>query len=194
MVARNEDIKLLSKYGLSVERLVSSAAEYLRDVRESQNGNKRVGLSEDDKIFFRSVGAHGVDGIDPRGLEKMHREMAVEYAVMVECALSSDQVAKMLGLSISRIRQRSLDKTLYSIKLKQRHRFPAWQFHECRLVRHIDEVLPFLNRALHPLAVHDFFTTPNSELEDEDGRKWSPVERLEVGQDIETIKHIIRFL
>ncbi|WP_416397375.1 hypothetical protein [Allohahella sp. A8] len=195
MFAREEDMEVLRKHGItSIQHLASIAADLLRNSGGNRASHPSAGLSQEDRAFFRRVGAHGVDGVDKDAVDKLNRDMATEYAILIESALTSDQVARKLGVSTSRVRQRILNSTLYSIKYGPRRLFPLWQFSEGRAVRHLEDVLPLLDKSVHPLTAQEFFTSPHSDLEGPRGELCSPIQWLEMGHDVEKLKHIVRFL
>ncbi len=105
-----------------------------------------------------------------------------KYAALLETSLTTAEASKRLCVDPSRIRQRLADGTLYGIRSSEGWRLPAFQFHEDGLLPGLGDVLPQLDRHLHPVAVHNFFTQPNTDLQVEDlDRKLSPREWLRAG-------------
>lgn len=107
---------------------------------------------------------------------------ATQLAALLADSLSVSQVADLLRVDQSRIRQRLTERTLYGVKLGRAWRLPSFQFTKDRQVRGLDQVLPELPSTLHPVAVHRWLTTPNTDL-DMDGETVSPLEWLEATGD-----------
>lgn len=92
---------------------------------------------------------------------------AAEYSALVVTSLPVPQVARLLGVDASRVRQRLAKRTLYGLKLRDGWHLPSFQFDERRggrLLPGIEQVLPVLDPALHPVAVYRWFTKPNPDL------------------------------
>jgi hypothetical protein len=72
----------------------------------------------------------------------------------------------VLGVDANRVRQRLGAKpwALYGVKHRRSWRLPRFQFDDAGLglVPGMDEVLPHLDPALHPLSVVHWFTTAPS--------------------------------
>jgi hypothetical protein len=95
------------------------------------------------------------------------------YAGLLATSLTSADVAEMLGVDASRVRQRLGAKTLYGVKTEHGWRAPRFQFDGDRLVPGIERVFPRVDPGSHPVAVYRWFTLPNPELELQD-RSVSP--------------------
>jgi len=105
-----------------------------------------------------------------------------KYAALLETSLKTAAAADLLGVDPSRIRQRLTERTLCGIRSPDGWRLPAFQFTDRGEVPGIGEVLPRIDAPLHPVAVHNFFTTPNVDLHAEElGRDLSPREWLLAG-------------
>ena len=105
-------------------------------------------------------------------------------AVMVIEAKTAGVVAKALGVSAARVRQRATERTLYAIRTGDAWRFPAWQFdpdtgHE---IPGLAAVIPSFSRTLHPIAVFRFLDEPSPDLEI-DNEPTSPFRWLATGGD-----------
>ena len=85
-------------------------------------------------------------------------------------AFSAAEVATVLGVSDSRVRQRRLAHTLWAIDDGGSWVFPFPQFHSTEsggieFVRGLDRVLPdLLSRGLHPTAIAGFLESPHPQL------------------------------
>lgn len=120
------------------------------------------------------------DDTDPLG------RGAAEYAALVATALPAATAALVLGVDASRVRQRlgADPRTLYGIKHRRSWRLPRFQFDDdcTALIPGIDEVLPQLDPALHPLSVVLWFTVPHPDLvTGDDDLSLSPRDWLRLG-------------
>jgi hypothetical protein len=107
---------------------------------------------------------------------------AAEYAVLVASAYTVSQVAELLRVEPSRIRQRLSARTLYGIKERGNWRLPRFQFEDGQLVPNVGTVLTRLRDGMHPVGVWRWFTTPNPDLVvEEDETPASPLEWLRAG-------------
>lgn len=112
------------------------------------------------------------------------------YAGMLTTALSVREVAKLLDVNTSRIRQRlSQERTLYGLKSQSQWLVPTFQFDNGRVIPGVDEVISSLPGSLSPVAVLSWFVSPNPDLELEleppgpETRRLSPREWLLAGYD-----------
>jgi hypothetical protein len=120
------------------------------------------------------------EAVDPLG------QSAAEYAALVATSLPASAVAKVLAVDSSRVRQRlgANPRTLFGIKHRRSWRLPRFQFDDSitGLIPGIEEVLPHLDPALHPLSVVMWFTVPHSDLlKPDSGECLSPRDWLRLG-------------
>jgi len=109
---------------------------------------------------------------------------AAEYAVLVASAYTVSQVAELLRVEASRIRQRLAARTLYGVKDRGNWRLPRFQFEHGQLVPHVGLVFARLRTGLHPVGVWRWFTTANPDLVvGEDETPVSPLDWLRAGFD-----------
>jgi hypothetical protein len=109
---------------------------------------------------------------------------AAGASVMFIEAKTAGDVAKALGVSAARIRQRATERSLYAIRSGEMWRFPTWQFdprtgHE---IAGLASVIPSFSPTLHPIAVFRFLEEPNPDLEIDD-EPTSPFRWLATGGD-----------
>ena len=113
------------------------------------------------------------------------------YQRLLNESLSTDEVAKLLGVQESRIRQRLIGEqpSLYGIKQGKSWRIPKFQFVKGRLITGIEKVIRELNPTLHPVEVWRWFTTKNQELvtSDEVSEPVTPLEWLQLGYPSERL-------
>ena len=124
--------------------------------------------------------------LEPRSVSEpdIVARTAARAAVMFIEARTAGAVAKTLGVSAARVRQRASERTLYAIRIGDVWRFPAWQFdpntgHE---ILGLAAVIPSLPRTLHPMAVFRFLDEPSPDLEIDD-KPTSPFRWLATGGD-----------
>lgn len=106
---------------------------------------------------------------------------AARYAAMLATSYTTSEVARMLGKTEGRVRQRVAKKTLYGLQGEGRgHRLPAFQFEGGGEVPNIGKVIRVLPEDLHPVEVLNWFTLPNADLylDEEEERPVSPREWL----------------
>jgi excisionase family DNA binding protein len=114
---------------------------------------------------------------------------AAKHAAMLATALTTKEMADLLGVSEGRVRQRLKEGTLYGVKAGRENRLPAFQFEGGGEVRGIGEVLRRVDRSVHPVALLNWFTLPDPDLHLDEGeeRAVSPREWLLSGGSPETI-------
>lgn len=116
-------------------------------------------------------------------------EIVGHTAHLAVTAFTADDVAKGLGVSASRVRQKRLAGELWAIPDGQSWVFPTLQFETgadggpTRQVRGLDQVLKALPEGLHPVAIAGFLRTPQPHLVH--GRPMTPVEWLRAGGDVD---------
>lgn len=86
------------------------------------------------------------------------------YAALIAGGLSVSDVAAMLHVDESRVRQRLAKRTLYGVKLDGVWWLPTFQFHAGRAIPGLERVLPALDPSLNPVAVAQWFTLPDVDL------------------------------
>ena len=106
---------------------------------------------------------------------------AARYAELVSSSLTTAEVARLLGVSEGRVRQKLGARQLLAIRQpagERGHLFPLFQFHARRPIPGLAMVLGAFPADLHPLAVRSFFLTASPDLADEagngDGEAQSP--------------------
>lgn len=115
-------------------------------------------------------------GFDLRILERGEvndpiARMAVLYAAIRADSLSVQEAAKMLKINDSRVRQLLGARVLYGFKDGHVWRIPRFQFDGDRLLPFHERVMPLLSTSLHPVEVYTWFTTPDPDLEADDGEE-----------------------
>ena len=100
-----------------------------------------------------------------------------EYAALLKTSKSVSEVARLLGVNPSRIRQRlnARPPSIYGIKVDGEWRIPGFLLDGRHLVRGIDQIVAKLDPELHPVSFYHWFTTPNPDLEAEDAAGERPL-------------------
>jgi hypothetical protein len=121
-----------------------------------------------------------------------------EYAVLQSTSLTAGETARKLGVDPSRVRQLLAARKIYGLQVRGAWKIPVFQFVDDRLLPGLEEVVPALPKALHPIAVYHWFMTPNPDLapEELDGelspREWllsghSPRPVAELAADLDNL-------
>lgn len=131
-------------------------------------------------------------GLDLRPVARKREDpllrAAVSYSALLATSYDVPQVARLLGVDRSRVRQRLAARTLYGIKRTAGWRLPRFQFAEDRPLPGLEVVLARLRPEVHPLVLYRWFTTPNPDLVDGEGEDpVSPRDWLLAGGDPATV-------
>ena len=101
----------------------------------------------------------------------------------------------MLGVDVSRIRQRIRDRSLFGVEYEGEWRLPRFQFERKKVLPGLAEVLAALPPGLNPLDVAMWFLQPNIDLEaDEEKPVLSPRAWLLRGGLPSTVVQLARHL
>jgi hypothetical protein len=131
---------------------------------------------------LRRVGL-ATDAHTQRDAERARKASLNAWFHLFRSALPTSQAAELLGVHVSRIRQRIKERTLLALEDGGELRVPALQFEDSLEVPGLRKVLPVIPIEVKPLDVLSWFTTPTTELEDRHGRPRSPREfLLETGE------------
>ena len=131
---------------------------------------------------FLKDGELNISPLEPNERHLLYRATA-EYARLLSDSYTVPQVAGLLRVNTSRIRQRltGTRRTLYGVKLGKAWRIPKFQFQGRRLVPGVETVLQRIPRNLHPVAVYRWFTSPSPDLLSAEEMPISPLDWLGVG-------------
>ena len=163
-----KDLRTLQEAGITnIETLASAAAAFLRahpiyTVQPMPNA-----LSEQEEAFLLQGGADGVGAYNKCSTAENITTIAGEYAQMVATAYSQQEVAKRLGVSTSRIRQRLDNGSLFAVDGPAGRVCPKFQFAEGSTIPGLEAVLGVMSKEAHPVAVQRFFLTVSPDLESE---------------------------
>ncbi|GAA1482590.1 hypothetical protein GCM10009624_30300 [Gordonia sinesedis] len=180
------DELLRDRFGMAREDLVSA----LRTLPAQRPWAARLTEGEarllDDAGFTENLNDYTQIAADVTG----------RLARLYSTAYSAAEVAAILGVSASRVRQRRLAHTLWAIDDGGSWVYPVLQFHssasgDVEFVRGLDQVLPqLLTRGLHPTAVAGFLESPQSQLA-LDGQPRSVTQWLLHGEPVEAVLELL---
>jgi hypothetical protein len=111
---------------------------------------------------------------------------ATVFATLISTGLNTKDAAKRLGVQNTRIRQMLTERMLYGFHINRRWKIPEFQFGANALVPNIGRVNAALNPDLHPVAVYQWYVTPEASLEMK-GRPLSPLAWLKAGYPVEPV-------
>ncbi|MGI8752540.1 MAG: hypothetical protein ACR2MN_09550 [Acidimicrobiales bacterium] len=104
----------------------------------------------------------------PRATSADRAVLAVEHAIRrlseVEASLRSEDVAKLLGVSVSRVSHRYKEGSLYGFKTGGQILFPGWQFHHAETIPHLAAVVAALDPDAPAVLVRRFMEHPTNSV------------------------------
>ncbi len=128
--------------------------------------------------------------VDDDAYARVTVESLGHTAQLLSTAYTATEVAELLGVNDSRVRQRRADRTLWAIQDRDGWVFPALQFEVADgrrgQIRGLDKVFASLPAGLHPLSVAGFLTTAQDDLRLH-GRPVSPLDWLHSGGEAATV-------
>ena len=161
-------IETLHKAGVRIteKELDDMLAQVVSDmVRLPLPRNPRQELTDADAAALERGGL-SLQPLDAPGADDPVVKTATIYAGLLASSLTVSQAARALGVSTGRVRQEVYAGTIYGIKDMSGWRLPRWQFADdvSRLLPGVRQVLPHLDRGIHPVAVYTWFTSPDPDL------------------------------
>ncbi|CAN5875212.1 hypothetical protein BH09ACT7_BH09ACT7_28960 [soil metagenome] len=152
-----------------------------------------AGLSEQEARLLDAAGFTE----DPAAYAEVAADVLTHTGLLISTAYSAGEVAEVLGVNESRVRQRRLARTLWAIDDNGAWVFPAMQFETDpqtgaphRQIRGLDRVFAVLALDLHPVAVAGFLRTPHADLT-LGRRPLTPLEWLRSGGDVEPVLRLV---
>jgi hypothetical protein len=173
-----------------LEQLIAAAIEDLVPLRQVMSPMRE--LTAEESAALQRAGmrleSHDLGANDPIV------RATVEYAAILASALTVGQAAERLGIHPSRLRHRLADRTIYGIRIPSGWRIPAFQFEGDRMIPGLEQVLPRLDRGVHPLSAYRWLTLPDPGLHlDEDETPVSPIDWLRAGGDPTTVTNLLEY-
>jgi hypothetical protein len=151
-------------------------------------------LSAAETEALRSVGALKTKASVRAESDPLIKSQA-QYMALLEESLSAAEVAKLLSVDVSRVRQRLRERSLFGIEYEGSWRLPRFQFERRRVIPGLAQVLKSLPADLFPLDIVDWFALPDPDLQlDNDAAAASPREWLLSGRPIEAVVALARDL
>lgn len=103
----------------------------------------------------------------------------VDFIALVETSLTAARAARLLGVDVSRIRQRLRERSLFGVEYEGEWQLPRFQFERRKVLPGLPQVLAALPADVNALDVAEWFLSPSPDLELEDEpRALSPREWL----------------
>lgn len=96
-------------------------------------------------------------------------QTTAEYAALLKTSKTVAEIAAILDVNESRIRQRlnAEPPTLYGFKLEGEWRIPSFLIEKRSLVPGVGKLASKVDRNVHPVALYRWFTSPNPDLVEE---------------------------
>jgi hypothetical protein len=164
---------------------VTSALETLPPIRP-----EAAALPDEEAALFDESGFRE----DQNAYARVTLQTLGQMARLISTAYSASEVADLLGVNASRVRQRRLNRTLWAIQDRGGWVFPALQFEDVAgrrgQIRHLDQVLRALPARLHPVAIAGLLTTPQPHLR-VGHQTVSPLEWLRSGGDLDAVLRVV---
>jgi DNA-binding protein Rv2175c, wHTH domain len=151
-------------------------------------------LTAAEAAALRSVGAFKDDTPIHADNDPFIKSQA-QYMALLEESLSAAEAAKLLGVDVSRIRQRLRERSLFGIEHEGNWRLPRFQFERRHVIPGLAQVLKVLPEDLFHLDMVDWFVLPDTDLQlDSDAAPVSPREWLLSGRPVEIVVAVARDL
>lgn len=147
---------------VDLDRLVAAAAATLP--RALYPVDPATDLTESDREALLRGGFELTPA--PRGAAAPLVRTVAEFAAVLQRSKTVNELASLLGVNASRIRQRlnASPPTLYGFKVDGEWRIPDFLLEGDALIPGVDELAARLDRTLHPVALFRWLTTPNPDL------------------------------
>ena len=177
-----KDVLYLQAHGLAVaapEKLNKELALAIDQMHRSLYGESATELTAAEASVLQAGGFDLKESANNDPLA----ETATVFAALLNTGLTAKEAAKRLGVQDTRIRQMLTERTLYGFHINHRWQIPEFQFAGNALVPNIGSVNAALDPDLHPVAVYQWYVTPEVDLE-MDGQPLSPLEWLKAGYPV----------
>ncbi len=191
-----QDIKTLQEAGiLDTDRLLSSLAALIRSKNFPSMKMIPNAMTTQEEEFLVAGGAKGVGNSDGVPALENVAMIASEYDELERSSYTQNEVANLLNVTTSRVRQRLDNGTLYWINGSNGRVCPRFQFFDNRTLPGLAIVLASLSKSAHPLVVNRFFLTEQVDLESELlGRRLTPRDWLATRHDPKEVVILARDL
>ena len=163
------------------ETLNNALQAVLKGMTPTAYDDATTGLTEGEKDVLRAGGLRLTQdfGEDPL------TTTVAKYAAIVSRSVSVKEASERLGTTSGRVRQMVADGSLYSFLIDNSRHVPDFQFARNGLVPNVTRVNRELDPGAHPVAVYNWYHTPNSDLfvEDHPDMTVAPLDWLNAGYD-----------
>lgn len=192
----DQDRQTLQDAGIpDTDRLLAALAALIRKHPIYRIPTIPNALSAQEEAFLSAGGAVGVGSSSNDAAAENIAMIAKEYAEMESTAYSQQEVARLLNVTTSRVRQRLDNGSLYCISGVGGRVCPCFQFVDNRILPGLEIVLGALSKSAHPVAIHRFFLSVQPDLISKElGRALSPRDWLTTGHDPEEVAVLVREL
>ena len=155
--------KLRSMFAASAEALLAN-----RPLRAASSPSIQTGsaLSKTELTALAAVGL-STRPWPPEQADDPLTQTVVDYVALIETSLSTAEVARLLQVDVSRIRQRLRERSLVGVEYEGEWRLPKFQFERRKVLPGLATVLVSLPAELNALEVAEWFLSPNPDLEAE---------------------------
>ena len=163
----SDEILVLDPGPALVRRMFRSAAQALmanRPMREVSASAPTPPLSKGEIDALRRVGANLRPWTGGAANDPLTRTI-VDYMALIETSMSTAEVAAMLKVDVSRIRQRIRERSLLGLEYEGSWRLPRFQFERGKILPGLAAVLAALPEGINPLDVANWFLEPDVDLE-----------------------------
>lgn len=139
-----------------------------------RNALLSVGLNPDQEVSGRAV-----------------LDATAHFAVILETALPIVVAARKLGVNPARLKQRIRERTLIAMKVSDRGwLFPRFQFTTSGELPGLRSVVRTIRLGASIVVVVSFFTSPQADLENDEGESMTPVAWLALGRDPNAVRSL----
>jgi hypothetical protein len=166
---------LASRLNTSPTALLAALASTVEQSLDQPSGNA---FSEAEAVALKDAGVN-LRGPSASDADPVLRT-AARVAQLASRGLTVAQFAERTGVTQGRIRQRLVEPSLYAFRMSGDQQIADWQLDGASTLPGLDVIVPAIPRELHPLAIENFMTRPNGDLE-VDGEALSPAEWLRSG-------------
>ena len=182
---------LRSMFAASAEALLANRP--LRAV-SSAPVQTREALSKGELAAIVAVGL-STERWPPEQADDPLTQSIVDYVALIETSLGAAEVARMLEVDVSRVRQRLREHSLFGVEYEGEWKLPKFQFERRKVLPGLATVLAALPAEMNALEVAEWFLSPNPDLEPEGKEKpLSPRDWLIRGLPAERVAELARGL
>ncbi len=153
--------KLRSMFAASAEALLAN-----RPLRAASSPPVQPGsaLSKGELAALAAVGL-STKPWPPEQADDPLSQTIVDYVALIETSSSTAEVARMLQVDVSRVRQRLRERSLLGVEYEGEWRLPKFQFERRKVLPGLATVLAALPGELNALEIAEWFLSPNPDLE-----------------------------